>query len=120
MGICMMMLSILLSTGSSACASAGVAFFFLVRTTWICPGFTNEYQCNLIFGMTCLSVPYVYVPEILPLEIRAAGASLATGFGIWIWNFFVAMITPVITTTITWKSYLIFMCLNFSFIPFLW
>jgi hypothetical protein len=70
--------------------------------------------------MTCLSVPYVYVPEILPLEIRAEGASIATGFGIWIWNFFVAMITPVITTQIGWKSYLIFTFTNFAFIPFLY
>ncbi|RFU30303.1 hypothetical protein B7463_g6067, partial [Scytalidium lignicola] len=99
LGICMMMLSILLSTGSPKCASAAY---------------------NLIFGMTCLSVPYVYVPEILPLEIRSEGASIATGFGIWIWNFFVAMITPVVTTNIGWKSYLIFTCTNFAFIPFLY
>ena len=35
----------------------------------------------------------------------------------WIWNFFVVMITPVILNRLKWKGYLIFMCLNFSFIP---
>ncbi|OAA59046.1 myo-inositol transporter 1 [Niveomyces insectorum RCEF 264] len=105
LGICMMMLAILLSVGTRACSSAAVAFFFLY---------------NLIFGMTCLSVPYVYVPEILPLEIRSEGASLATGFGIWIWNFVVAISTPSLTTNTGWKSYLVYTCTNFAFIPFLW
>jgi transcription factor IIIB subunit 2 len=35
----------------------------------------------------------------------------------WLWNFFVAMITPILLEKLRWKTYLIFMCLNFSFIP---
>jgi hypothetical protein len=34
-----------------------------------------------------------------------------------IWNFFVVMITPTIITNLQWKAYLIFMCLNISFVP---
>jgi hypothetical protein len=33
------------------------------------------------------------------------------------WNFFVVMITPVIINRLQWKAYLIFMCLNFAFVP---
>ena len=35
----------------------------------------------------------------------------------WLWNFFVVMITPVILNRLAWKGYLIFMVLNFTFIP---
>ena len=69
----MMMLSILLSikykseTGAyskdvgTKCAEASVAFFFLYM---------------LIFGASANCVPWVYVPEILPLHARAKGTAL--------------------------------------------
>ena len=34
-----------------------------------------------------------------------------------LWNFFVVMITPTLITSLAWKGYLIFMALNFSFVP---
>ena len=39
---------------------------------------------------------------------------------IWLWNFFVVMITPVIINRIQWKSYLIFALLNYLFVPTLY
>lgn len=57
-----------------------------------------------------------YVPEILPLHARAKGTAVGISSN-WIWNFFVVMITPVILNRLKWKGYLIFMVLNFSFIP---
>lgn len=107
LGISMMLISILLSFHdmdgdlAKATSSGSVAFFFTYM---------------LIFGMTANCIPWVYVPEILPLHVRAKG----TAFGIssnWLWNFFVVMITPTLLNNLAWKGYLIFMCTNLAFIP---
>ena len=70
----------------------------------------------LSFGMTMNCIPWVYVPEILPLHVRAKGTAVGISAN-WIWNFFVVMITPTLLNSLAWKGYLIFMVLNFSFIP---
>jgi len=70
----------------------------------------------LSFGMTMNCVPWVYVPEILPLHVRAKGTAVGISAN-WIWNFFVVMVTPTLLNSLAWKGYLIFMCLNYSFIP---
>ncbi|KAF2205368.1 putative Myo-inositol transporter 1 [Delitschia confertaspora ATCC 74209] len=110
MGLSMMLITILLSFqdrgGSIAksTSSASVAFFFTYM---------------LFFGATSNCIPWVYVPEILPLHVRAKGTSVGVSSN-WIWNFFVVMITPTIINNLKWKAYLIFMCLNFAFIPLLY
>ncbi|KAJ4156577.1 hypothetical protein NW754_008210 [Fusarium falciforme] len=91
LGFCMMMVAILLSQAKNAsngekCASAAVAFFFL-------------YQ--LFFGFSVNCVPWVYVPEILPLKARARG-------------------TAVGIKRIGWKSYLIFAITNYLFVVATW
>ncbi|CAM1502720.1 Fc.00g074960.m01.CDS01 [Cosmosporella sp. VM-42] len=106
LGFCMMMVSILLSQANNAsngdkCASAAVAFFFL-------------YQ--LIFGFSVNSVPWVYVPEILPLKARARGTAVGISSN-WLWNFVIVMITPVIINRLQWKAYLIFTVTNLIFVP---
>ncbi|KAH7082009.1 putative transporter [Paraphoma chrysanthemicola] len=105
LGICMLMISALLSQATSAnghaYASASVTFFFLYM---------------LIFGMTVNCVPWVYVPEILPLEARTKGTAVGISSN-WLWNFTVVMITPVIINRLQWKAYLIFMATNLLFVP---
>lgn len=113
LGISMMMISILLSfSGSGSCsgnitplakatASASVAFFFTYM---------------LIFGATANCIPWVYVPEILPLHVRAKGTAVGISSN-WLWNFVIVMITPTIINKLHWQAYLIFMCTNFAFIP---
>lgn len=56
---------------------------------------------------------------MLPLHVRAKGNALGIS-AIWLWNFFVVMITPVVINSIQWKAYLIFTVLNFSFVPILY
>ncbi|KAK2764839.1 hexose carrier protein [Colletotrichum kahawae] len=108
LGVCMLMISILLSrvgfSNGHACASASVAFFFLY---------------NLIFGMGMNCVPWVVVPEILPLHVRTRGTAVGISSN-WLWNFFVVMITPVIINRLQWKAYLIFVVTNFAFIPLIY
>lgn len=105
LGICMMMVAALLSQvnepNGKTYAEASVAFFFLYM---------------LIHGMSINSVPWVYVPEILPLEARTKGTAIGVSSN-WLWNFTVVMITPVIINRIQWKAYLIFMITNFLFVP---
>ncbi|KAL2852721.1 hypothetical protein BJX68DRAFT_254490 [Aspergillus pseudodeflectus] len=106
--ICMMMISILLSfkgthqEKTAGCAS--VAFFFLFM---------------LIFGASTNCVPWVYGPELLPMHVRTKGNAIGISAN-WLWNFFVAMIGPTLITDLEWKGYLIFMCLNLSFLPILY
>lgn len=105
LGICMLMVAALLSQvdkpNGTSYASASVSFFFLYM---------------LIHGMSINSVPWVYVPEILPLDARSKGTAIGVSSN-WLWNFTVVMITPVIINRIQWKAYLIFMITNFIFIP---
>ncbi|RLL99967.1 hypothetical protein CFD26_107062 [Aspergillus turcosus] len=105
LGLCMMMVAILLSFKGTAVqhdtSSAAVTFFFLYM---------------LIFGASVNCIPWVYVPEILPLHARAKGTAVGISSN-WIWNFFVVMITPIIINRLQWKAYLIFMCTNFAFVP---
>jgi MFS family permease len=102
LGLSMMMISILLSLqGTSVAkptASASVAFFFTYM---------------LIFGGTVNCVPWVYVPEILPLEARAKGTAVGVSSN-WLWNFTIVMITPILINRLQWKAYLIFMATNVS------
>lgn len=105
LGICMLMVSALLSRSESAngqaYASAAVAFFFLYM---------------LVFGTSVHCVPWVYVPEILPLEARTKGTAIGISSN-WLWNFTVVMITPVIINRLQWRAYLIFMATNLLFVP---
>ncbi|KAL4992052.1 general substrate transporter [Aspergillus falconensis] len=105
LGVCMMMVSILLSfkdkENEHTTSSASVAFFFVYM---------------FAFGASVNCIPWVYVPEILPLHARAKGTAVGISSN-WIWNFFVVMITPVIINRLQWKAYLIFMCTNFAFVP---
>jgi MFS family permease len=98
LGFSMMMIAILLSFPYTATASAAVAFFFIY---------------TFVFGSSVHCVPWVYVPEVLPLQARAKGTALGTSSN-WLWNFTVVMITPVLINRLQWKAYLIFMATNVS------
>lgn len=64
--------------------------------------------------MNC--VPWVYVPEILPLDARTRGTAIGVSSN-WLWNFTVVMISPIIINRLAWKAYLIFMATNIVFVP---
>ncbi|ETS75143.1 hypothetical protein PFICI_13627 [Pestalotiopsis fici W106-1] len=110
LGISMMLVAILLSFQSRggeiahATASASITFFFTYM---------------LIFGATANCIPWVYVPEILPLHARAKGTAIGISSN-WLFNFLVVMVTPSLITNLAWRGYLIFMALNFAFIPLIY
>ena len=61
---------------------------------------------NAAFGASWGPIPWLYPPEILPLSIRAKGASLSTAAN-WAFNFLVGEVTPVLQQAIKWRLYLV-------------
>jgi len=110
LAISMMLIAVLLSFTldrgfsaklNKATSSASVAFFFTYM---------------FIFGASANCIPWVYVPEILPLHARAKGTAIGISSN-WLWNFVVVMITPTLINNLQWQAYLIFMCTNLAFVP---
>lgn len=61
------------------------------------------------FLITCeywLTICRLYPPEILPLSIRAKGASLSTATN-WAFNWLVGEMTPILQEWIQWRLYLL-------------
>ncbi|OQN99662.1 hypothetical protein B0A48_14804 [Cryoendolithus antarcticus] len=61
---------------------------------------------NAAFGYSWGPIPWLYPPEILPLSIRAKGASLSTATN-WAFNWLVGEMTPVLQEAIGWRLYLL-------------
>ncbi|KAF3921411.1 hypothetical protein ABW21_db0201681 [Orbilia brochopaga] len=61
---------------------------------------------NAFFGYSWGPIPWLYPPEILPLSIRAKGASLSTATN-WAFNWLVGELTPILQETVEWRLYLI-------------
>lgn len=61
---------------------------------------------NFAFGASWGPIPWLYPSEILPLSVRAKGASLATCTN-WVFNAIVGNFVPILHETIHWRLYLI-------------
>lgn len=61
---------------------------------------------NAAFGFSWGPIPWLYPPEILPLSIRAKGASLSTASN-WAFNWLVGELTPILQDLIKWRLYLL-------------
>ncbi|KAK5109222.1 hypothetical protein LTR62_007204 [Meristemomyces frigidus] len=61
---------------------------------------------NAAFGYSWGPIPWLYPPEILPMSIRAKGASLSTAAN-WAFNWLVGEMTPILQGLITWRLYLV-------------
>ncbi|EXK93401.1 hypothetical protein FOQG_05518 [Fusarium oxysporum f. sp. raphani 54005] len=90
--------------GSYAMGIVAVACFFLFNT---------------FYAQGFLAIPFFYPAEITNLRTRSRGVSLSV-MSNWIFTFLVVMITPVATTNIGWRTYIIFTVLNFTFIPIIY
>lgn len=71
---------------------------------------------NTFFGMSLLSLTWLYPPEVSSLEVRAPTTAISTACN-WAFNFMVVMITPICFQNISHNTYLIFMGINFLMIP---
>lgn len=61
---------------------------------------------NAAFGASWGPIPWLYPPEILPLSMRAKGASLSTATN-WAFNWLVGEMTPILQEWIRWRLYLL-------------
>lgn len=71
----------------------GVFFLFLV---------------SIIFSLSFGPISWVYMSEIMPMQIRARGNAFATGIGNWLVATFFAQISPIALGEIGWKFYFVF------------
>ncbi|KAH6638491.1 hypothetical protein C7974DRAFT_433089 [Boeremia exigua] len=94
----------LLLISAAAMGIVAVACFFLFNT---------------FYAQGFLAIPFFYPAEITNLRTRSRGVSLSV-MSNWIFTFLVVMITPVATTSISWRTYVIFAVLNASFIPMIY
>lgn len=66
-----------------------------------------------------MATPFLYPSEISTLRIRSKGSAISV-LSKWMFNFLVVMIAPVAMHNIGWRTYVIFIVLNFVFIFVLW
>ncbi|KIX96160.1 uncharacterized protein Z520_07938 [Fonsecaea multimorphosa CBS 102226] len=67
---------------------------------------------NFCFGASWCSVPFTYIPEILPLHARAFGTAMAVGVE-WLMTFIIVKVGPIGISNVGWKFYLLF-CVGLS------
>ncbi|CAG7917564.1 unnamed protein product [Penicillium olsonii] len=96
------------SPGTRGYSVGGVFFIFLV---------------SVIFSMSFGPCSWVYMAEVMPMQIRGKGTAFAVGIGNWavgtLWN----QLSPVALGQIQWKFYFVFVawniCISFPVIFFL-
>ncbi|KAJ5991428.1 hypothetical protein N7522_011635 [Penicillium canescens] len=98
---CFVMAAILLSVGTTSCAYAATVFVFIFQ---------------LFLGIGYLPVPWFYPSEISTTRIRARAQAFG-GFVNWICVFIVVQVTPTAIDNIGWKTFIIFACFCFAWIP---
>ena len=100
---------VILLTGAVAMiiSLSGISYFIFIDVSYtsrMVVVFVMVY--NASFGASWGPIPWLYPPEILPLSIRAKGASLSTACN-WAFNWLVGEITPVLQEWIQWRLYLV-------------
>ncbi|KAL1310484.1 hypothetical protein AAFC00_000774 [Neodothiora populina] len=93
MALCMVALCVSTSFTHSESASIAAAFFVYLFCFFVPIGF--------------LGANFLYCAEIAPIRLRVAMASISTA-NHWLWNFVVAMITPVAIDTIAYQYYIVY------------
>ncbi|EXF83405.1 hypothetical protein CFIO01_13262 [Colletotrichum fioriniae PJ7] len=73
----------------------------------------------VFYGLSLLSIPYMYPAEINSQRMRNTGTSIATAVN-WIFVYVVVVITPTAIDSIGWKYYLVYAITNICFLPIIW
>lgn len=113
---------ILLSGALLMCVSLSLIAYFIAIDTYSTPTYVVFFVItyNAAFGYSWGPVPWLYPPEILPLSVRAKGASLSTAAN-WFFNYLVGELTPILQDWIHYRVYLIhagFCALSFVVVYF--
>ncbi|KAJ5714033.1 uncharacterized protein N7483_011214 [Penicillium malachiteum] len=97
MAICFAFIAGLISQENNPAALKGAVFFLYL------------YFFVYVLG-------FLGIPEIAPTHLRAATCGLSPAIS-WLFNFLVAEVTPVAFDDIGWKYFIVYCCLNASFVP---
>ncbi|KAJ5683640.1 hypothetical protein N7462_006805 [Penicillium macrosclerotiorum] len=73
----------------------------------------------VFYGMSLLSIPYIYPAEINSQKMRNIGTSFATTVN-WLFVYVVVVATPTAIERIQWKYYMFYAIFNFCFLPIIW
>ncbi|KAL1646297.1 hypothetical protein SLS58_003254 [Diplodia intermedia] len=71
------------------------------------------------YGLSLLSIPYMFPAENNSQRMRNIGTSIATAVN-WTFVYVVVVVTPTAINGIGWKYYLVYAVLNFCFVPVIW
>ncbi|KAJ5683440.1 General substrate transporter [Penicillium macrosclerotiorum] len=74
---------------------------------------------EISFGMSWNSVPWLYAPEITPLNLRHVGAAVGC-FSEWLFTFVIAQMSPPAIANTGWRIYILFCIMNALSIPFVY
>lgn len=72
-----------------------------------------------VFSWGILPVSWMYASEIMPLRTRNKGVAIGVGAH-WLSNFVVVYVTPRAIENLGYKLYIIWACMNASFVPITW
>ncbi|KAI0580980.1 AraJ Arabinose efflux permease [Pyrenophora tritici-repentis] len=102
---------------------SAISYFIFLQASWT-PNMVVMFVMiyNAAFGYSWGPIPWLYPPEILPLSIRAKGASLSTATN-WAFNWLVGEMTPILQEHIQWRLYLIhafFCAVSFVIVYFIY
>ncbi|BFZ60640.1 hypothetical protein YB2330_001681 [Saitoella coloradoensis] len=109
----------MLMFGSVAMSLAWLLFIiFVTRSSRTCLyiAIVMIFLYQIAFAFSWLSVPWIYPSEITPLNVRHIGSGFATSAE-WLTAFLIAEVSPVAIDTISWRFYLVFLCVCIISIP---
>nr|POE82465.1 sugar transporter stl1 [Quercus suber] len=101
MCLCLIVLAICDSFGTSKTHHAMTAFLFLYNT---------------FFSFGWQGMSWLWAVELIPLQVRGPGNALSTAAN-WLSNFVVVLVTPILFTKQGYKTYVLFAVTNFAIIP---
>ncbi|KAH8762362.1 general substrate transporter [Hyaloscypha finlandica] len=73
----------------------------------------------VVYGLSFLSIPFMYPSEINSQHMRNTGSSVAMVVN-WLFVYVVVLITPDGIANLGWKFYMMFGIINFCFLPIIW
>jgi len=82
------------------------------RTGYSIGGVFFLFLVSVIFSLSFGPISWVYMSEIMPMQIRGRGCAWATGIGNWLVSTLFAQISPIALGKIGWKYYFVFASFN--------
>ncbi|CAG8229966.1 unnamed protein product [Penicillium salamii] len=73
----------------------------------------------IFYGVSHLSIPYIYPAEINSQKMRNIGTSFATTTN-WLFVYVIVVATPTAIANLQWRYYMLFAIFNFCFLPIIW